>query len=306
MPWPPPGGQGPQGPPDMPMPDVMSDTQRMLQPQGLFRSQGQYGQGQYGQAQYGQAQYGQGQFDESGQFGPPPTGQFAPPPWPGGPGTDTMPRGGPPIPGGRGPRSRMPRRLVPVILACGLAVVVVVALLLSSHGNSSSTNTTAGTTTSPTATPTVTSDAAFKQAATRLAALLPQSGTDRGDVVNAVTSAQACKTLPKDAQTFNTAAKNRQNLLARLASLPGRSALPPALISSLTSAWQASAEVDTDLGKWATTAIAHCHKGNPKDPNLTASAGPDGQATSGKRAFVKQWNPIAKRYGLPTYTIYQL
>ena len=332
LPWPPPGGQAPPSlppgggqfhgaplPPEPPLPDLMpdsmSDTHRMLQPKGLFRPQHQYGpppgQGPYGPSP-GQGSYG----PESGQYGPGPgPGQYGPPGWPGGGPdgfTDMLPRGaGPDGPGG--PMGRMPRpgrgrrRMVPVVIAVVLVLVVAGAILLSSHGGGSQSST---ATNNPSSTPTATASSpaatAEKQAATALAALLPQSGTDRGDVVNAVFDVQGCKMLPQAAATFSTAAQNRQTLLSKLNTLPGRSALPGALLTDLTGAWQASAQVDTDLGKWATAAVAHCRKGNPKDPNLAASAGPNSTASSDKAAFVKLWNPIAKQFGLKSYTASQL
>jgi hypothetical protein len=146
-----------------------------------------------------------------------------------------------------------------------------------------------------------------RQAATALSGLLSQSGTDHADVNAAVTNVQACgKNLPKDARVFSKAAANRNILLSKLARLPGRSALSAAMISDLTGAWQASATVDGDLAKWATTAAGHCHQGNPKDPNLNASYPFDDKASSDKESFVKLWNPLAHKVGLPRYTAGQL
>jgi hypothetical protein len=147
-----------------------------------------------------------------------------------------------------------------------------------------------------------------RQAAAQLSALLPQSGTDRADVIDAVGNVRSCgKNLRKDVQIFSTAASNRRALVSKLGSLPGRSALPAAMLTDLSGAWQASAQVDTDLAQWAATAASHgCHKGNSKDHSLQASYGPDGQATAGKQAFARLWNPLAKRYGLRTYQWEQL
>jgi hypothetical protein len=209
--------------------------------------------------------------------------------------------------------SRMPRpggRLGPALVGGGLVVVVALAaVLLTRHGGGTpGAGTTASSTPTTSASAVAPSTRAQRQAATRLAALLPQSGTDRGDVINAATNVDSCskKTLPKDVQTFTTSANNRQALLARLASLPGRSALPAAMITDLTGAWQASVQADADLAKWAQDAVTHCHKGNAKDPNLAASFGPDNEASHDKQAFVRVWNPIATRFGLPTYTPDQL
>ena len=118
----------------------------------------------------------------------------------------------------------------------------------------------------------------------------------------AVSNVAACgHGLSRDAQVFSTAASNRLSLLAKLAQLPGRAALSPAMISQLTTAWQASATVDADLAKWATDAAGHCRKGNLNDPNYTATIPFDSKATNGKIAFVRLWNPLAHKDGLPTY-----
>jgi hypothetical protein len=182
----------------------------------------------------------------------------------------------------------------------GLVVIVVAALVLSMHGGSNSGAGPAGGT--PTASASATSSLTQQQAATALSGLLAQSGKDHADVNAAFSNVEACgKGLDHDAQVFTTAASNRRTLLTRLAQLPGRAALPPAMISDLTTAWQASATVDADLAKWATAAATHCRKGNLHDPNYTATFPFDSQATNGKIAFVKLWNPLAKKNGLPSY-----
>jgi hypothetical protein len=255
----------------------------------------QYGNGQYGNGQYGADQYGQTMF---------------PPPGPYGPGVQFGPDGMPLADGGGQPgsRSRLPfkrprGKMVPVTVGGGLAVIVVAALLLAMHGGSSSNNAgngTAGGT--PTASASGTSALTQQQAATALSGLLAQSGKDHAAVNAAVSNVEACgQGLSRDAQVFSTAAGNRLALLAKLAQLPGRAALSPAMISDLTTAWQASATVDADLAKWAADAAGHCRKGNLKDPNYTASLPFDSKATNGKIAFVRLWNPLAHKDGLPTY-----
>src|SRR6202044_361563 len=123
-----------------------------------------------------------------------------------------------------------------------------------------------------------------------LSGLLAQSGADHSAVNAAVSNVEACgKDVRHDAQVFSTAAGNRRTLLTKLAQLQGRSALSPAMISDLTTAWQASATVDADLAKWAADAAGHCRKGDLKDPNYTATIPFDSKATNGKIGFVKLW-----------------
>ena len=195
------------------------------------------------------------------------------------------------------------RPLVPVAVAAGVAVAVVVAITLSSQGGSPGT---AGSGTAAGGTPTASSSTGTtaltqQQAATALAGLLSQSGTDHSDVNAAVSNVEGCKGLTADAQTFTKAAANRTTLLTKLAQLPGRSALPAAMISNLTAGWQASATVDTDLAKWAASEAGHCKKNDTKNPNYAASLPFDSKATNGKTSFVGQWNGLARKYGLSVY-----
>jgi hypothetical protein len=195
---------------------------------------------------------------------------------------------------------RRPRRpLVPVIVAAALLALVAGIVIFRPH--------TGGTAAAGTA-PSPSSQDARRQAAVRLSGLLAQSVTDRAAVIDAAEDVRGCgPSLHQDAQTFTRAASSRQHLLSRLASLPGRSALPPALLRNLKTAWQASAEVDTDLARWATDTLARgCHRNSRSDAGLRASFAPEGRATVGKHEFARLWNPVARGYGLTTYQPSQL
>jgi hypothetical protein len=96
-------------------------------------------------------------------------------------------------------------------------------------------------------------------------------------------------------------------LLAELASMAGASTLPAPMRQDLSGAWQASTDADKDFAQWADDEITHpCVRNDTGDPGSVAAKGPDAQATTGKRAFVSTWNPIATRYGLTTCTWEQL
>ncbi len=256
-------------------------------PGGAYR--GPYAGGPYAGAQFGQEQFPQGQFGPGPQFGP-----------------DGTPAGGA---GGSGLLSKLPFKspLILLVAGGGVVVVVIAALVLSSQGGGTSANnagngTAAGSGATPTAsTSTGTADLTQQRAATSLAGLLAQSGADHSDVNAAVTNVERCKSLAADAKTFNKAAANRRILLSKLGALPGRSALPAAMVAHLTSGWQASATVDADLAKWASSEAGHCKKNDLKNPAYAASLPFDSKATNGKTAFVKQWNGLARKYGLATY-----
>jgi hypothetical protein len=185
-------------------------------------------------------------------------------------------------PASGGPR-RSRRPLVPVIVAAALVAVVAGIVIFWAHPGSTAASGTTGTT------PSASSQDARRQAAVRLSGLLAQSVTDRAAVTGAAEDVRGCgPSLRQDAQTFARAASS-------------------AMLQDLTSAWQASAQVDTDLARWAEGKIAHgCHRNSRPDARLRASYVPEAQASAGKREFASLWNPVARRYGLTTYQRNQL
>jgi hypothetical protein len=204
-----------------------------------------------------------------------------------------------------------------VLLAAGIVAAAVAFLVLRpSHPTQTgagATQTSAAnqggaqaTTAAPSANSTSASSSAptsEQQAATSLAGLLAQSGQDRNAINAAATDVNQCgPTLSQDPQTFQNAASSRQKLLSHLASLPGSSTLPPAMLQALTGGWQASESADQDLGKWAQDEVSRgCTQNDDTDTNYQAAGAPDRQATTDKKAFVSQWNSIASQYGLKTY-----
>ena len=204
-------------------------------------------------------------------------------------------------PASEGPR-RPGRPLVPVIVAAALVAVVAGFVIFRALSGSTAAGGTSGTT------PSASSQDAARQVAARLSGLLALSVTDRAAVTGAAEDVRGCgPSLRQDAGTFARAATSRQHLLSLLASLPGRPLLPAAMLQDLTSAWQASAQVDTDLARWTQDNIARgCHRNSRSDASLRASDIPEDRATAGKQAFATLWNPIARQYGLTTYQPTQL
>lgn len=161
---------------------------------------------------------------------------------------------------------------------------------------------------SPAASATVSASAVTEQqAATSVAAMLSQSVSDRSAINSAYDSVLACDAQMASApQVFDNAASSRQKLLASLATMSGRAALPPALISDLTQAWQASIAADQAFAQWANDELAGCTPNDTGSAAYKATITPDDNATRYKTAFVAQWNPIAAQYGLTQYQQNQL
>ena len=208
-----------------------------------------------------------------------------------------------------GDQPRQRRSLVIGLFLLIAAVLVVPALLIvhAFHGLGG-TSAAAAQPTSRTSAPSAVAAPNERAAATALASLLGQSVTDRDTIVNAVGAVNQCTSgLSQAPQAFTDGATGRQKLLQQLAHLPGRSTLPAGMLRELTGAWQASATVDTDLGKWAQDEVAHgCHQNDHNDANFAASNTPDVQASNDKAAFVARWSPIAAKYGLTRYSTSQL
>ena len=203
------------------------------------------------------------------------------------------------------------RRLLAVGLFALVAAVIVVPALLIAHSFHSITGGAAAAAKPTAKQPGGGSTAAAptqRAAAAGLATLLAQTAADRSSIVNAVGAVEHCTAaLAQAPQVFQNSAASRQRLLQQLAALPGRSALPAPMLQELTGAWQASAAVDTDLGKWAQDeATRGCKPNDHADANYQASGPPDVQATNDKTAFVSTWNAIAAKYGLTRYQTSQL
>ena len=150
--------------------------------------------------------------------------------------------------------------------------------------------------------------AAEQQAASNVAGMLASSVTDRTAINDAYNDVYGCgPNLHGDAAVFTRAVSSRRALLASLATMPGRSALPPALLTDLTKAWQASMAADQGLATWANDEVTQgCVAGDTSDPAYRTTIAPDNEATQYKTAFATEWNPIATRYDLTTYQQGQL
>jgi hypothetical protein len=147
-----------------------------------------------------------------------------------------------------------------------------------------------------------------EQAAQALANLLAQSGSDRAKVLGAVSAVESCSgSLSRDETVFRNAASSRQTLLTKLSDLPHRSKLPARMLADLTAGWQASITADQDFATWVQDEISQgCSTHSQANPAFKDAGVPDTQATTDKKAFVRQWNPIAARYSLPKYQYSQI
>jgi len=151
---------------------------------------------------------------------------------------------------------------------------------------------------------TTATSAAEQRAASGVASMLSQSASDRSAIIGAATDIGNCgPNLNADPKVFADAAASRRTMLASLTSMPGRNTLPPALVSDLSQAWQASITADQAYAQWANDEITQgCVRNDTSDPGYQATMTPNRQATQYKDSFVVLWNPIASGYGLTQYS----
>ncbi len=141
-----------------------------------------------------------------------------------------------------------------------------------------------------------------------MAALLSQSATERTATNAAANDVASCgPTLKSDPAVFGQAVTSRQALLTKLAAVPGRATLPPALVTDLTGAWKASIAADQAYVRWANDELAkQCVPNDTADPGFQATVTPNQQATTDKTQFAAAWNTVAAKYGLTKYQPGQL
>ncbi|WP_406476504.1 hypothetical protein [Streptomyces sp. NBC_01615] len=215
-------------------------------------------------------------------------------------------RGGAPDGDGGGGRGGRGRSRVPVIAAVGIGIAVLgigAGALLSGGGDSKDDKSKTVSATAPT-----TQDSASpstdpaKAQAVELDKLLADSSNSRDAVINAVADVKACDNLGQAASDLRDAAKQRAELVTRLASLPVDK-LPnhAELTTALTNGWKASASADNHYAAWADQAAGRkgCRKGQARTTGQKqAGDRASGTASTEKEKAAKLWNSIASTYGL--------
>ncbi|WP_406330907.1 hypothetical protein [Streptomyces sp. NBC_00203] len=217
-------------------------------------------------------------------------------------------RGGAPDGDGGGGRGGRGRSRVPVIAAVGIGIAVLgigAGALLSGGGDNGSKDDKSKTVS---ATAPTTQDSASpstdpaKAQAVELDKLLADSSNSRDAVINAVADVKACDNLGQAASDLRDAAKQRGELVTRLASLPVDK-LPnhAELTTALTNGWKASASADNHYAAWADQVAGKkgCRKGHARTTGQTQAGNrASGTASTAKEKAAKLWNSIASTYGL--------
>lgn len=133
--------------------------------------------------------------------------------------------------------------------------------------------------------------------------LLQQAKTVRQSVVSAVQDASNCGDLSSDQQTLASAASQRTTLASTASDTPvdalsGASDVPGELSQALSD----SATADQDFVAWINDLESSCSSATAtNDSQYQQAESESRQATQDKQNFLATWNPIASRYGQPTF-----
>ncbi|WP_405359654.1 hypothetical protein OG535_12270 [Kitasatospora sp. NBC_00085] len=137
--------------------------------------------------------------------------------------------------------------------------------------------------------------------------LLTQGESAKAPIGSAVAKVSSCPSkadIDSAAQVFDTGAKQRDQLLTKLAALavtdlPGGADA----VASLKSAWQLSADIDRAYASWARTVSTQgCSGSAPNTADKKHADELNPQATQAKKDFVTKWKTIADSYGLTART----
>jgi hypothetical protein len=130
--------------------------------------------------------------------------------------------------------------------------------------------------------------------------LVRQSSDGRASIKSTIGAALACRLPPRAAARQITAAeRNRQSLLQQVAALRVPDDPQALRVSALLQrALAASIDADWRYRDWL-AGLKACPRGATRPTAVVAA---DARSTRLKTAFVRAWNPLAVRYGLPQRT----
>jgi len=202
------------------------------------------------------------------------------------------------------PPRRPGRRLILAVAAATVLVAAVIAGVLLLQGSSSPGHPARSSSATPPA-PAPASATAARQAAA-VNTLLGSSAVTRKDLVSAITQVQNCARLPVAVSQIQQVVSRRSAEYNRASAMSTAALANGATVKSdLLAALRSSLRADRDYLTWAQQQLARCRPGAPSRA-YNAAIGADQQADAAKGTFVRVWNPVAAKYGLPAATITSL
>lgn len=133
----------------------------------------------------------------------------------------------------------------------------------------------------------------------RVEGFLAQSANGRHEIVNALAQVGRCSISPSDGATrVASVASNRQSILNKLATLRTPTEQTARIATLLQGAIRHSVEADRHYRDWLRYGYPESGSCSPShDSEYSAGDQESYKATTAKRAFIRVFNPLARRYG---------
>ena len=154
-------------------------------------------------------------------------------------------------------------------------------------------------------------DLQVKTFTSRMNQLLQASSQGRGEISSVIARTEACNLPPDQASTqISSVADNRQSVLNQIAGITPPTPAMQRVLDTLQEALTHSREADRQYAQWVLNQTSWyyappvgCPSGRmPRDEFHARASSESAAATAAKRRFVDLYNPLAQRYGLPTWT----
>jgi tRNA A-37 threonylcarbamoyl transferase component Bud32 len=132
--------------------------------------------------------------------------------------------------------------------------------------------------------------------------LLGSSAVTRNDLISAVAQVRSCARVSAAVSQIQQVVNQRSTEYSRASAMSTTAFATGATVKSdLLAALRNSLQADRDYLAWARQQLARCRPGAPSAA-YTAAIVADQQADVAKGTFVRVWNPVAAKYGLPAAT----
>jgi hypothetical protein len=132
--------------------------------------------------------------------------------------------------------------------------------------------------------------------------LLGSSAVTRKDLISAVAQVRSCARVSAAVSQIQQVVNQRSAEYSRASAMSTAALADGATVKSdLLAALRNSLQADRDYLTWARQQLARCRPNAPS-PAYNAAISADQQADVAKGTFVRVWNPVAAKYGLPAET----
>jgi len=132
--------------------------------------------------------------------------------------------------------------------------------------------------------------------------LLGSSAVTRKDLIGAVAQVRSCVRVPAAVSQIQQVVNQRSTEYSRASAISTAALADGATVKAdLLAALRNSLQADRDYLTWARQQLARCRPAAPSRA-YNAAIVADQQADVAKVTFVRVWNPVAAKYGLPAET----